>query len=75
MPVEPLVLFQEQKREHRMRSQTYKTRYPPPKHPSHAFDLVQLPQQRHQAIPVVGAHHPRLDNVDGTAHRRRDEPS
>ena len=69
------MLFQKQERSNRMRPQPDKTRYPPPKHPSHALSFVYTPQQTNQPLFLLGAHHPRLNHIYRTAYRRRHKPS
>ena len=73
MPIDRLVLFQKQKSSNRMRSQSHKARHPAPEHPTDAFVLDGPAQQPQQALRLFRAHDPRLDHVDGTAHRRRHE--
>ena len=74
MPIDRLVLFQEQKRSNRMRAQSHETGHPAPKDPPDPLMLDGPAQQAQQALRVLGAHDARLDDVDGTANRRCHEP-
>lgn len=73
-PPHPLMLFQEQKRHHRMRAQPHKTRHPPAKHPPHALHPKHPPQQPSQPFPFRRRHDTRLNDIHGAADRRRHEP-
>ena len=64
------MLFQEQERDNRMRAQTDEARYPAPEHPFRAFKPIYVRQQSGQPFALFGAHHARLDHVDGAADRR-----
>ncbi len=73
MPVDLLVLFQEEESGHRVRAQPHKAGHPAPEHPPNAFTLDRPAQQPEQALRLLGAHDARLDHVDGTADGGRDE--
>ena len=73
-PPHPLMLLQEQKRHHRMRAQTHKTRHPPTKHPPHALHPKHPPQQPPQPFLLRRRHDTRLDDIHRTTNRRRHEP-
>ena len=68
------MLLQEQKRHHRMRAQTHKTRHPPAKHPPHPLHPKHPPQQPPQPFLLRRRHDTRLNNIHGAANRRRHEP-
>ena len=73
MPIDRLVLFQEQERGDRMRTQPHETGHPAPEHPPDAFVCDGPAQQAEQTLRVLGAHDSRFDHVDGTAYRGRHE--
>lgn len=73
MPIDRLVLFQEQERGDRMRGQPHEAGHPAAKHPPDAFVLDGPAQQADEALRVLGAHDARFDHVDGAAYRGRHE--
>lgn len=68
-PVNLLMLFQEQERRNRMRSQSYKTRYPSSKHPPYALHPINIGQESRQPLTITRAHNPRLNNIHRTTYR------
>lgn len=73
--IDLLMLLQEQESDDRVRPQSNEARDPTSEHPSYAFGPIYVGQQPRQPFTLLGAHHARLDDVDGAADRRRDEPS
>lgn len=71
IPIDRLVLLQEQERSNGMRTQSHETGHPAPKHPPDTLVLDGPAQQPEQALRLLCAHDARLNHVDGTADRRR----
>ena len=67
------MLLQRQKGHHRMRAQSYETRHPAFEHPCKTFPAPDALQKRPQPFFLLGAHKPRLEHIDRTAHRRGHE--
>lgn len=58
-----------------MRAKSNEARNPTSEHPTHAFGPVDVGQDPRQPFTLLGAHHARLDHIDGAADRGRNKPS